>query len=158
MYVFQELVRLCFCKRYSKIKCAFKVGDNLLQFKEKLQNEKGSITLEFLTVLPYYFFFFLLLWQAVASGITIMQAQSAVNEAAKIYSITEIESDARDEVEKAIGSSDIMTFERFNITSSGGKEFVAEVELKHGLVFVPKEWRKDTSLPLKLSATSRVIK
>lgn len=116
------------------------------------------MTLEFLVVVPLYLMLFLLLWQAVASGITIMQAQSAVNEAAKIYSLTGIESDARLAVQNAIGTSDIMKYEDFTITPLGGNEFVAEVKLTHGLVFVPKEWRNRASIPLEHTATSRVIK
>lgn len=88
-----------------------------------------------------------------------MQAQSAVNEAAKIYAVTEKEEEARRVAENAIGYSDIMTFEAFEIPDHpGSKEFVAEVKLKHGLVFVPKEWRKTASVPLTHTATGRVIK
>lgn len=129
----------------------------MLQVKERILEEKGSFTLEFLMVFPYYLFFFLILWQAVASGITIMQAQSAVNEAAKLYSITNDEDEARAVAEKIIGHSDIMTFENFDIPSYSGKEFVAEVKLSHGLVFVPKEWRKVASVELTHSATGRII-
>lgn len=129
----------------------------MLQMKKRICEEKGSFTLEFLMVFPYYLFFFLILWQAVASGITIMQAQSAVNEAAKLYSITNDEDEARTVAEKIIGHSDIMTFENFDIPPHSGKEFVAEVKLRHGLVFVPKEWRKVASVKLTHSATGRVI-
>ncbi|MBP2241758.1 hypothetical protein J2Z40_002330 [Cytobacillus eiseniae] len=131
----------------------------MFQIKERIREEKGSFTLEFLMVLPYYLFFFLLLWQAVASGMTIMQAQSAVNEAAKIYAITERIDEARDAAKTAIGHSDIMTFDDFDIPPHpGSKEFVAEVKLTHGLVFVPKEWRKVASMQLTHSATGRVLK
>lgn len=128
----------------------------MLQIKKRIQEEKGSFTLEFIMVMPYYLFLLLILWQAVASGITIMQAQSAVNEAAKIYSMTSDIEDAEIVAEKIIGHSDIMTFEDFGVSSSG-KEFVAEVKLTHGLVFVPKEWRKVASVELTHSATGRVI-
>lgn len=128
----------------------------MLQIKKRIQEEKGSFTLEFLMVMPYYLFFMLLLWQAVASGITIMQAQSAVNEGAKIYSMTKSESEAREVVRDMIGHSDIMSYENFDV-SPAGKEFVAEVKLKHGLVFVPKEWRNKASVQLTHSATGRVI-
>lgn len=129
----------------------------MLQIRKRIQEEKGSATLEFLMVMPYYLFFFLILWQAVASGLTILQAQSAVNEAAKIYAITESEYEAREAAKDAIGFSDIMTFEDFDIPVQSGKEFVAEVKLKHGLVFVPKEWRKVASVPLTHTATGRVL-
>lgn len=128
----------------------------MLQIKKRIQEEKGSFTLEFLMVMPYYLFFMLLLWQAVASGITIMQAQSAVNEAAKIYSITKNESEASAAAENIIGHSDIMSFVNLDVSPSG-KEFVAEVKLRHGLVFVPKEWRNTVSVELTHAATGRVI-
>ena len=33
-----------------------------------VRNERGSLSIEFLGILPFYFLFFLLLWQVVASG------------------------------------------------------------------------------------------
>ncbi|WP_137744505.1 TadE/TadG family type IV pilus assembly protein [Robertmurraya siralis] len=129
----------------------------MLQLRKKIQEEKGSATLEFIMVMPYYLFFMLLLWQAVASGITIMQAQSAVNEAAKIYAVTKNEFEAKEVAENIIGHSDIMTFEQFHVPPHSGKEFTAEVKLKHGLVFVPKEWRNVASVGLTHSASGRVI-
>jgi hypothetical protein len=129
----------------------------MLQMKKRIQEEKGSFTLEFLMVLPYYLFFLLIIWQAVASGITIMQAQSAVNEAAKVYSVTGNDVEAEKVAEEVIGNSDIMDFEEFTIPPHSGKEFVAEVKLKHGLVFIPKEWRSKASVELTHSATGRVI-
>lgn len=131
------------------------------KIKKKLKEEKGSMTLEFLMVMPYYFFFFLLLWQAVASGITFMNVQSAVNEAAKTYSVTGDEVKAFDVAQDAVGFSDMMYFENFSILPTSGKEFVAKIEVKHGLVFIPKEWR-DTIEPFKLDldleVASRMIK
>ncbi|MBT2691245.1 pilus assembly protein [Bacillus sp. ISL-47] len=126
--------------------------------KKKLQEEKGSMTLEFLTVMPYYFFFFLLLWQAVASGLTMMKAQSAVNEAAKYYAVTEEYSEAYSIASDAIGVSDIMTFQGFDIHTGFNGEFEAVIQLRHGLVFVPKEWRNKASINFTHKVNSRVIK
>ncbi|HHW38076.1 MAG TPA: pilus assembly protein [Bacillales bacterium] len=129
------------------------------KIKKKLKEEKGSMTLEFLMVMPYYFFFFLLLWQAVASGITFMNVQSAVNEAAKTYSVTGDTDKAFEVAQNAIGFSDIMYFENFSILPKSSKEFVAKIEVKHGLVFIPKEWRNTIQpFDIDLEVASRMIR
>ena len=123
-----------------------------------LDNEKGSATLEFLMVLPYYFLFFLLLWQAVASGLTFMKAQSAVNQAAKIYSVTNDENQAASAAREAIGASEMMTYQNLSISNNYDNTFNAKIELRHGFVFIPKEWRNRASVTLTQSVSGRVIK
>ncbi|WP_066300888.1 TadE/TadG family type IV pilus assembly protein [Bacillus sp. FJAT-29937] len=132
----------------------------MLMNKKMLREEKGSMTLEFLMVLPYYFFFFLLLWQVVASGITFMKAQSAVNEAAKVYSITADIDEAKIKAKEILGSSDMMTFKDFYIDPPhSSDDFKATIEFDHGFVFIPKQWRKDAAIEnISLNVHSKVIK
>lgn len=125
---------------------------------KKLREEKGSMTLEFLMVLPYYLLFFLILWQAVASGIAIMKTQSAVNEAAKLYALTEDRSEAENLAKKELGSSDIMAFRGFDIILHSKGEFEAVLEIDHGLVFIPNKWRSKASVEFAHSVNSKVIK
>ncbi|WP_077210655.1 hypothetical protein [Bacillus dakarensis] len=130
------------------------------KLKKKLKEEKGSMTLEFLMVMPYYLFFFLLLWQAVASGITFMKTQSAVNEAAKIYSVTGERDEAYNAAKAAIGVSDIMSFEDLVIPPHGtSKEFTAVIKVDHWFVFIPKEWGNiGKPIDIDLEVASRMIK
>lgn len=129
------------------------------KIREIAKEEKGSVSLEFLTVLPYYLFFFLILWQVVASGLTFMKAQSAVNEAAKVYSVTSDTVKAKEIAEDILGYSDIMQFKEFKIKpGSAAREFEAELTYEHGLIFIPKDWRKKATLTFTQSVDSRVIK
>lgn len=128
------------------------------RMKQKLNNEKGSFTLEFLTVIPYYFFFFLLLWQAVASGFAVLNAQSAVNEAAKVYAVTGSVIEARDAAQDALGSGDIIEYRDFYPVSTGPRTFEAVLEVRHGLVFVPADWRHRASIAFTQKATGRLLR
>lgn len=133
----------------------------MLHVRKRIREEKGSATFEFLMVMPYYLFFFLFLWQAVASGLTILQAQSAANEAAKIYAVTKNQTEALEYAKEAIGDSEIMKFIDFDINPIEGETdpriFEATVTLEHGLVFVPEEWRREVSVNLSRSAAGREI-
>ena len=117
------------------------------------------MTLEFLMVFPYYLFFFLILWQVVASGLTFMKAQSAVNEAAKVYSITSNLTEAKNKASEILGSNDMMAYKNFEVEPPGATEdFKAIIEFEHGFVFIPKQWRQNTAITIPLSVHGKVIK
>jgi hypothetical protein len=128
------------------------------RLRKKLREEKGSMTIEFLMVFPYYLFFFLLLWQAVASGITVMKAQSAVNEAAKLYAIKEDVGQSKTLAAAEVGNNDIMEYRDLNVYSQPDGSFEAVLDVRHGLVFVPEKWRSKASVEFKHKAIGRVIK
>lgn len=131
----------------------------MLRTRKVLREERGSMTLEFLMVLPYYLFFFLILWQVVASGLTFLKAQSAVNEAAKVYAVTSDLLQAKDKAKDILGFSDMMSYKNFKIDPPNATDdFEAIIEFDHGFVFVPKQWRKQASESFTLSVNSRVIK
>ena len=62
---------------------------------KSIRNEKGSMSIEFLGILPFYFLFFLLLWQVVASGYAVLSLKSAANDGAQVYALTKSHSEAK---------------------------------------------------------------
>lgn len=124
----------------------------------RFRNEKGAVSIEFLGILPYYFFFFLFLWQVVASGYAVMTAQSAVNEAAKVYALSGRVDEAIETAESIVGNSSIADYQNLNINlDPNGRDFTATILVNHGLVFVPEDWRPAASLQISHDAKSRVI-
>ncbi|SDJ01975.1 TadE/TadG family type IV pilus assembly protein [Natribacillus halophilus] len=121
------------------------------------KKERGSATIELLGVLPFIFMFFLILWQAVASGYAVMSSQSAVNEAAKVYAVTEEAHEAEDIAREVVGESSALSVQNFSITPDGSGYFEASISVDHGLIFVPSQWRSEASVTLDHSVTSRVI-
>jgi Flp pilus assembly protein TadG len=53
-----------------------------------LRREEGSATIEFLAMVPLVFFIMMIFWQFLVAGYSAIVAQSAVNEAAKTYAVT----------------------------------------------------------------------
>lgn len=61
----------------------------MYKLNEKLKSEEGSSTIEFLGILPFILLVVMIAWQLIISVQAVVVAQSAANEAAKVYSITE---------------------------------------------------------------------
>ena len=57
-------------------------------FKNKTKEERGSATIEFLSMLPLLLFFTLVLFQFLIVGYNVIVTQSALNEASKVYATT----------------------------------------------------------------------
>lgn len=130
----------------------------LSRAKKLIKNEQGAISLEFIGILPFLFLFMLLLWQAVASGIGIVSAQSAVNEAAKVYAASHDRSEARQKAKEIIGTGDIMTYNSLSITTPDGRgNFKAVINVDLDLVFIPDGWKQKSAVPFSISTTSRVM-
>lgn len=123
--------------------------------KTWLKNEKGSLSIEFLGLVPFLFLFFLLLWQVVISGHTIYLAQTAVNEAAKVYSVTEDRTQAENVIREFTNSSDAIRYTNFAITSDANNYFEVSITAQHRLVFVPSSVGE---LPLAHGTFGRVIR
>lgn len=121
-----------------------------------LRNEKGSVSIEFLGVLPYFFLFFLLLWQVVGSGYAVVKARAAVNEAGKVYAMTKDLSQAEQTARKMIGNSDNLRFQSLQL-SGGANDFQLVLESSHGLVFIPTQWRPAASITFSQTAAGRVM-
>ncbi len=123
-----------------------------------MRNEKGSLSIEFLGILPFYFLFFLFLWQVVASGYALLTLKSATNDGAAVYAMTNDVEQARQVVQDSIGSGGVLVFGSMDITSTNGNgKFKMTVQAEHPLVFMPKQWKETSSFDVKSSASGMVL-
>ncbi|MYL33835.1 pilus assembly protein [Pontibacillus yanchengensis] len=122
-----------------------------------MRNENGSISIEFLGILPFLFMFFLLLWQVVASGYAFMSAKSAVNDAAKTYSITEDVEKAQNTAQQALSGSTVIESVDITANSLGDGQFEVVLKARHPLIFVPDKWDELKNIPLTQRAIGRVL-
>ncbi|WP_075618560.1 hypothetical protein [Paenisporosarcina indica] len=122
-----------------------------------IRNEKGALSIEFLGILPFYFLFFLLLWQVVASGYAVLSLKSAANDAASVYAMTENANEAQAAMQQSIGGSLLLTGASISVTPQGSGSFTLTVSAQHPLVFVPAEWKKQTSVSLNSQASGKVF-
>ncbi|UFJ39240.1 pilus assembly protein [Brevibacillus humidisoli] len=102
-------------------------------------NQKGSVTVEFIGILPAVFIGMLVLWQFLMGVYAVIVTQSAANEAAKVYSITENESEAEQAAEKIVETvGETLTFDSLSIsnTTSDGY-FTVNVDVSFNLTFLP---------------------
>ncbi|MFS0554933.1 TadE/TadG family type IV pilus assembly protein [Brevibacillus sp. 179-C9.3 HS] len=71
----------------------------------QLSNEKGSVTIEFIGILPLIFLFMLICWQFLLGIYGIIAAQSAANEAAKVFAITGNQDSALNAAKKVLNGA-----------------------------------------------------
>ncbi|MDE3840776.1 hypothetical protein C0966_15990 [Bacillus methanolicus] len=124
---------------------------------KRWQNEKGSVSIEFLGILPFYFMLFLLLWQVVASGYAVFTAKTAVNNAAKTYAATNKIDQAEKSAKETLGSSNVITYKDLVPTDLGNGKFKLILYTNHSLTFIPKQWREKASLELEQEAIGKVL-
>ena len=122
-----------------------------------IRNEKGSLSIEFLGILPFYFLFFLLLWQVVASGYAVLHLKSAANDGAQMYAITGSYIDAKDTIMESIGGSNLLKEAKVNITPVVSNLFELQIEANHSLVFIPEKWKSTMSVPIKSTVSGKVM-
>jgi hypothetical protein len=126
--------------------------------KNKLNNEKGAITFEFLGILPFFFMFFLLLWQVVASGYAVFTAKTAVNNAAKTFAATNDINEAEQVAIETIGTSSVISYKNMQVVFLDGQgKFEMRLSTDHPLVFVPSPWKSKASLALDQEAIGKVM-
>jgi len=125
--------------------------------KRKYHNEKGSISLEFLGILPFYFLFFLLLWQVVASGYAVMTAKTAVNDAAKWYAATIDTAKTKEVARQTIGSSSVLSYKDLLIEPKGNGQFTVKLQSSHSLIFIPDRWKDKTAIDLDMEVHGKVL-
>lgn len=126
-----------------------------MRIMKHFKNEKGSMTLEFIGILPFLFLFLLLLWQMVALGTSILSAQSAVNEAAKVYAVSEDFSEAEQIAKDIVGTGDLMSFTSFDIpTPEANGQFEVELDVRLYLSFLPDDW---VNYPFNVAANGRLL-
>lgn len=109
--------------------------------KKKLQNERGSATIEFLAMVPLVLLIMMIFWQFLVAGYAVIISQSALNEAAKTYSVTdgslsEANSTAKDFIQNAGGNLEFR-----NIADSrNGNNFRLTLYVNLNLVFIPEKY------------------
>ncbi|EIJ79839.1 hypothetical protein PB1_05722 [Bacillus methanolicus PB1] len=124
---------------------------------QKANNETGSVSIEFLGILPFYFMFFLLLWQVVASGYAVFTAKTAVNNAAKTYAATNKIDQAEKSAKETLGSSNVIKYKDLVPTDLGNGKFKLVLYTDHSLTFIPKQWKEKASLELEQEAIGKVL-
>ena len=124
---------------------------------KSIRNEKGSMSIEFLGILPFYFLFFLLLWQVVASGYAVLSLKSAANDGAQVYALTKSYSEAEEAVQKSIGNSSLLTNATVSVSSAGNGLFDLKISARHPLVFIPEKWKSTMSVDIGSKATGKVM-
>lgn len=115
--------------------------------KSLLHNEKGSLSIEFMGLLPFIAIVVIVFFQVIGTGFSLLLAQKAVHESAKVYSITGSELEARDALDAVIGSSSILSYSNFSVTNEGDGFFTVKITGEHGIVFGPDSWRRIYDLP-----------
>ncbi|NQD66198.1 pilus assembly protein [Bacillus haikouensis] len=127
---------------------------------EKLKSEKGSSTIEFLGILPLVLVVVMIAWQLIVSVQAVVVAQSAANEAAKVYSITENSSEASQAAQNIVAAGG--SYLTFNGASGmSQKDFTANISVSIDLVFLPEEIMPGNTTPTisyTSKATGKVIK
>ena len=128
-------------------------------FRDKLKNERGSLSIEFLGILPFYFLFFLLLWQVVASGYAVIHLKSIASDAAKVYAVSENYDETKDIIDKAIGNSDMLKNHTFEIRKDvyDPSLFVVTIKADHSLVFLPGKFKEKVPIKLDSKAIGKVL-
>ncbi|VEF49208.1 Uncharacterised protein [Bacillus freudenreichii] len=128
----------------------------MLNWRKKLKDEQGSVTIEFLGIMPFMLLVAVIMWQLVVTVHGAVLIQSAANEAGKIYSITKDKSEASAAAQNIISTgSGYLTFQSAPIT--GDKNYTAKVNAQIRFVFLPKKYFGSPSYSFSSTAKGRVI-
>ena len=131
-----------------------------MKWKSLINREDGSATLEFLGMVPLVFMLMLIIWQFVVGVHGVIVTQSAVNEAAKVYSITGEWDQAKVAAQKTVQTgAKYLTFNNAQTTVTGSDTFTAKVSVDIDLIFFPdKLFPNGTpSLAYSSEASGKVI-
>ncbi len=127
---------------------------------KKVKEEEGSATVEFLGILPFILIIVMIAWQMIVGIQAVVVAQSAANEAAKVYSMTEDSVEATQAAQKIVEAGG--SYLSFNGASGmGSKDFTTKINVKIDLVFLPNKLfsgNKAPSIPYSTEASGKVIK
>jgi Flp pilus assembly protein TadG len=108
---------------------------------KRLKNERGSATIEFLAMVPLVLLILMIFVQFLVAGYAVMVAQSAVNEAAKVYSTSgDLEAArgaASSVVENAGGN---LTPPQVFESSRNGNNFELTLNVDLKLMFIPEKY------------------
>ncbi|USG65675.1 pilus assembly protein [Brevibacillus ruminantium] len=133
-----------------------------MRLKQMIRNEKGSMTVEFLAVLPLVFVILMICWQFLIGAYAVITAQAAANEAAKVYAITGNSSEALNAAKNVVSAAGGgIGYVSGNI--SHGNYFTADIQVQIDLIFIPSLIRdnmdpKDRVITFHREMTGRVIR
>ncbi len=131
---------------------------SMRNLKKRVQGEEGSAAIEFLALTPFVIMVFLIFWQLLIAGYSVVVARSAVNEAAKVYSVTGVESEAVSAGEAILGAGGAGMGGSITI-HPGGNTFEAEADVDMDIIFIPEDMVKGLStVSFTQSVSGRLIK
>ncbi|MFF2532959.1 TadE/TadG family type IV pilus assembly protein [Brevibacillus sp. NPDC058079] len=111
-----------------------------MRLKKIVSNEKGSVTVEFIAILPFVFLIMLICWQFLVGVYGVIISQSAANEAAKVYAITGNSGEAIQAAKNVVNAAGgYISFDEGDITWDGNGYFTAKVGVQMELGFLP-DW------------------
>lgn len=136
----------------------------LAEKRKMVFNQRGSVTVELIGLLPLVFLILMICWQFLVGVYAVITAQSAANEAAKVYAITRdyVEAmDAAQHIVSAAGGG--ISYQDGAIHAKGDGYFTAEIDVAVDLVFIPSSIRdnldpEDRVISFQRELTSRVIR
>ncbi|SES21527.1 hypothetical protein SAMN04487944_12414 [Gracilibacillus ureilyticus] len=117
-----------------------------MKSKQYISNEKGSINIEFMGLLPFILILLVVFVQILLSGYSILLAQKGAHESAKVYSITGSVTEAED-VLKEITSTSLLNYSDFEVINEGNSYFTVQFTGEHGILIGPDSWRDLIELP-----------
>jgi len=124
----------------------------------QLARERGSVTIEFIGVLPLVFLIMLVCWQFLLGVYAVITAQAAAHEAAKVYAVTQDEAEASDAARKVIDAAGGgIGFSAASIHETGGGYFTAEVDVALELAVLPDIIKDNLDPEDKVISFSREI-
>ncbi|PYF07647.1 hypothetical protein [Ureibacillus chungkukjangi] len=127
--------------------------------RERLKDERGSLSIEFLGILPLYFLLFLLLWQVVASGYAVISLKAVASDAAQVYAVSEDYYETKEVIDQSIGGSSLLRNHYFVIQNVSGSADLFEIKItaSHPLVFLPDSFANRASISIDSKATGKVL-
>ncbi|WP_035725033.1 TadE/TadG family type IV pilus assembly protein [Gracilibacillus boraciitolerans] len=126
---------------------------------DKFKKQKGSATIEFLGIIPLAFLLILILWQFLVAMHGVLITQSAANEYAKVYSITENATEAAQSAGNILAESNSLSYTINGPNYTSSKEFTTQINVNINLVVLPNELfgYSSPSIPYSAESSSRVI-
>ncbi len=132
-----------------------------MRLKKIVSNEKGSVTVEFIAILPFVFLIMLICWQFLVGVYGVIISQSAANEAAKVYAITGNSGEAMQAAKNVVDAAGgYISFKGADISGGVDGYFTAKVGVQMELGFLP-DWlyikEEDRYISFDREMTSRVM-
>ncbi|WP_139343333.1 TadE/TadG family type IV pilus assembly protein [Virgibacillus siamensis] len=129
-------------------------------WRKKAKSEDGSATIEFLGIVPLALMLLMIIVQFVVGVNAVLVTQSAANEYATVYSVTENPAEAATAAREILSSTgNYLQASSISGSNLGSKEFSASVSVNIHLIFLPEEILGYSlpSVPYTTEAYGRVI-